>query len=93
MDHCYVYYKLPAAELAALLPRLRALLAAVAAASGVRPRLQTRSEAAGGLATVMEVYPDIAAREAFDAALAAAVAAQLPPALIAARRVERFRDL
>lgn len=94
MEHWYVYYKLPAAELDATLPAMRALLAAVAAATGIVPRLQTRVDTPGGVATVMEIYPDIAAPDRFAGQLQSAVAASgLPAALCAGRRTERFRAL
>ena len=94
MEHWYVYYKLPAAELDATLPAMRALLAAVAAAAGIVPRLQTRVDTPGGVATVMEIYPDITAPDRFAGQLQSAVAASgLPAALCAGRRTERFRTL
>jgi hypothetical protein len=91
VEHWYVYYKLPVAELPAVLPRVRALQATLGlAAAG----LQTRVDTPDGIATVMETYPDIADAAGFAQALESAVAASdLPAALRAGRRTERFRSL
>jgi len=89
-----VYYKLPEADLPALLPRVRALQAALGAAVPVRTGLQARVDAPDGVATVMETYAGISDAERFGQALTAALAASdLPPPLRAGRRTERFRDL
>jgi hypothetical protein len=92
MEHWYVYYKLPLAELPDVVPRVRALQASLglSAAAG----LQTRVDTPEGIATMMEIYPDIADAARFAQALEAAVAASdLPAALRAGRRTERFRNL
>lgn len=94
MEHWYVYYKLPAAELDATLPAMRALIAAVARNSGIDARLQTRVDRPDGIVTVMEVYPEIAAPAQFGDALNAALSASdLPGPLRSGRRTERFRSL
>lgn len=94
MEHWYVYYKLPVADLGERLPAVRALLAAVQNNTGARPQLQTRIDTPDGMATVMEIYADIDDPARFGPALEAALAAsQLPPALRSSRRTERFRDL
>lgn len=87
-----MYYKLPVAELPALLPRVRALQASLGLTAPAR--LQTRVDTPDGIATVMEIYPDIADTARFAQALERAVAASdLPAALRAGRRTERFRSL
>jgi hypothetical protein len=92
MEHWYVYYKMPVAELPALLPRVRALQASLGLAAA--PGLQTRVDTPDGIATVMEIYPDIADAAGFARTLERAVAASdLPAALRAGRRTERFRSL
>ena len=94
LEHWYVYYKLPAAELTTVLPSVRALQSAAVGATGVRPSLQTRVDAADGIATVMEVYAGIGDAAAFGRQLEAALSASpLPAAVLASRRTERFRDL
>ena len=94
VEHWYVYYKLPAAELPSCVPQVRALQDALRSATGVQPRLQTRVDAPDGVATVMEVYADIADAAAFGARFDAALASSgLPQALRHGRRTERFRDL
>lgn len=87
-----MYYKLPVAELPALLPRVRELQASLGLAAA--PGLQTRIDTPDGIATVMEIYPDIADAARFARALESAVAASdLPAALRGSRRTERFRSL
>jgi hypothetical protein len=94
VEHWYVYYKLPAADLPDVLPRVRALQAEVARAAGCAVRLQARLDVPEGIATVMEIYGDVADPGALGARLEAALAASgLPPALRSGRRTERFRDL
>ncbi len=91
MEHWYVYYKLPAADVDAVAARVRPMQSAIGALTRARCRLQARTEAPHGVATLMEVYEDIADPAAF--------ATQLDDALLLhglggpARRVERFRDL
>jgi hypothetical protein len=92
MEHWFIYYKVPAAQLAAVSARVRVMQGALAAATGVHGRLLRRAEAAEPL-TLMEVYERIAEPERFGAALADAAAhAQLPPELIESRRIERFTE-
>jgi len=87
-----VYYKLPVADLPCVLPRVRALQAALGLAAA--PGLQARVDAPDGIATVMEIYPQVADAAGFAQALDAALAASdLPAALRAGRRTERFRSL
>ena len=94
MQHWFVYYKLDPAAVRELEPRLRDKQAQIAAASGVRPRLMRRADAAGGPLTLLEVYDGIRQPETFGQALAAAVArAGLPAALLAQRRSECFEEL
>jgi hypothetical protein len=94
VEHWYVYYKLPAAGLPALIPQLRALQADIADATGAEPRLQTRLDAPGGIATVMEIYDGVTSPARFSATLDSALAASgLPSELRTSRRTERFRDL
>jgi hypothetical protein len=91
VEHWYVYYKLPVAELPGVLPRVRALQDSLGLSAA---RLQTRIDTPDGIATVMEIYPDIADGARFAQALEGAVAASdLPAALRAGRRTERFRSL
>lgn len=93
MEHWFIYYKLPAAELTAVAERVRVMQGALAAATGVHGRLARRTEAAEPL-TLMEIYERIADPARFAAALADATAhAGLPPALVDARRVERFVEV
>jgi citrate lyase beta subunit len=90
MEHWYVYYKLPAAEVEAAAARVRPMLAELGA-SGARCRLLRRADAPDGIATLMEVYEDIGDAAAFDDRLQQALARHGLHG--AARRVERFRDL
>lgn len=90
--HLYVYYKVRAADAAAMLARVHAMQAELVVATSVRARLQRRvEEAPDGLETWMEIYPDSQAD--FAAQLAAAVAQSDVEALCEARHVERFEDI
>jgi hypothetical protein len=94
VEHWYVYYKLPADSLPELLPSLRALVTQIGRAAGEPGRLQARIDVKDGMATVMEVYPQVDDPARLDAAMQAALAASdLPPVARGGRRVERFRDL
>jgi citrate lyase beta subunit len=90
MEHWYVYYKLPEAEVGAAVARVRPMLAELSA-TGARCRLLRRADAPDGIATLMEVYEDIADAAAFGD--------RMQQALVrhglhgATRRVERFSDL
>lgn len=87
----YVYYRVPAAELATAVAAARALQAALAADwPGLRCSLLRRPELRDGAVTVMETYAGVST-PAFEAALQRAAAAA--PALPAARQVERFVPL
>lgn len=89
-----MYYKLAAADLPDLAARIRALQADACAGATCTARLQSRVDAPGAVVTVMEVYANIADPSAFGARLKGALARSgLPPALLAARRCERFADL
>lgn len=93
MQHWYVYYKLPPAQYAAVTGRVRSMQDRLALEGGVRTRLLERTEQAE-TTTVMEVYEDIVEPGRFAQLLDAAVHdAGLPAEVVAARRVERFRDL
>jgi hypothetical protein len=92
MEHWFVYYKLPAAEVAAVAARVRAMMGDLQAATGVRGRLQQRSDRRDGQETLMEIYEGVAEPAEFGVALAAAVHSHLPPTLALARHVERFED-
>jgi hypothetical protein len=94
VEHWYVYYKLPADALPDVLPALRSLVQQIARAAGGPGRLQARIDVKEGLATVMEVYPEVQDPARLDAAMRSALAAcDLPDAARSGRRVERFRDL
>lgn len=84
----YVYYKVPAAQAAALQPAVAALQQALAEAHGVQPQLKRRPGEQDGVQTWMEIYPGVS--EGFCAALDAAVTqAGLP----GPRHTEIFVDL
>lgn len=91
MEHWFVYYKLPAAEVDATATRVRPMLAALGAATGARCRLMARTEVADGVATLMEVYEGIGDALSFATQLATALSRHGLEA--APRRIERFRDL
>ncbi len=93
MEHWYVYYKVPAAETAAVAHRVRAMFNALGDAVS-NPRLLQRAEPGKNEVTLMEVYEPVADAERFAQALTRAVAASgLAPTLVATRRIERFKDL
>lgn len=96
MQHWFVYYKCPRLDVEALVPRMRALCDLMSRRTGARTRLMRRVEAgqdAGQQVTLMEVYEGIVDTEAFEQLLNDLVAAaDLPVALLDARRVERFTD-
>lgn len=94
MEHWYVYYKLPADSLPDLLPGLRAVVQQVACACGGSAQLQSRIDVRDGMATVMEVYPQVSDPDRLATCMQAALAASsLPLAVTSGRHVERFRDL
>ena len=93
MEHWYVYFKLAERAVSDVAPRVRAMMDTLCAATGARGKLLRRVDSDHGAATLMEVYNRIDDGRSFGAALERAVAsAQLPPDLIAARRVERFKE-
>jgi hypothetical protein len=93
MEHWYVYYKVPAAEMAAVANRVRAMFNALGAAAP-NPRLLQRAEPGKDEVTLMEIYEPVADAAGFAHTLDRAVRASgLAPALVASRRVERFKDL
>ena len=93
MQHWYVYYKVTAAERAALRAPLRQMQEHIARTSHVRVRLLERTEQGeAGMATVMEVYEDIEDAGGFARLLDAAVRTHLPEEHVASRRIERFQD-
>jgi hypothetical protein len=94
MEHWFVYYKLPRQEALALLPRVRAMIAEVSTATGVRARLLRKLDGDAGPTTLMETYERIEDAAAFETALGEAlVRAELPARAVQARRTERFGDL
>lgn len=95
MEHWFVYYKLPQREALALVPRLHAMMDALATATGARARLLRKLDGeAAEPATLMETYERIEDAAAFEDALGDALArAGLPAAAVQARRTERFEDL
>jgi hypothetical protein len=93
MEHWYVYYKVPAEQIATVANRVRAMFNALGDAVA-HPRLLQRAEPGKNEVTLMEVYEPVADPALFAQALARAVATSgLAPALVAARRIERFEDL
>lgn len=94
LEHWYVYYAVPLSDGVLAERCARAMLAQVAEATGVRGEVQERIDVRDGRRTFMEIYPRIAAPDAFGRALADAVhGAGWPEALAATRRTERFADL
>lgn len=93
MEHWFIYYKLPAAELTMVADRVRVMQGALAAATGVHGRFVRRTDAAEPL-TLMEIYERIEDPARFAAALNDAAAhAGLPPTILDARRIERFAEV
>lgn len=93
MEHWFIYYKLPAAELTAVAERVRVMQGALAAATGVHGRLVRGTDVAEPL-TLMEIYERIGDPARFAAALAdAATHAGLPSTVLDARRIERFAEV
>jgi hypothetical protein len=93
MEHWYVYYKVPALDTDAVANCVRAMFNALGnKAPGAR--LMQRADAENHEVTLMEVYEPVTDARVFAAALDGAVRASgLSPALVARRRVERFKDL
>jgi len=59
MVDLYVYYKVPQANAALLEPPVRALLARLAADTGISGQLKRRPESKDGVQTWMEVFPGV----------------------------------
>ncbi len=59
MVDLYVYYKVPQANAARLEPMVRALLARLAADTGIAGQLKRRPESKDGVQTWMEVFPGV----------------------------------
>ena len=94
MQHWYVYYKLPRAQVSAVAASVDAMFKVIAAATSVLGRLLGRSDDIAQQVTLMEQYDHITDPAAFAAAYADAVrSSDLPAELITQRRVERFEDL
>ena len=93
IEHWYIYYKLPAGQVAPVAAAVRDMQRLVAV-GGVSASLQMRVDGAGGVATLMECYSGVADAASFAARLDAAVAvSEVPGELQAGRRVERFAEL
>jgi len=93
MQHWYVYYQLPRAQLAATAACVRAMLNAISASTSVRGRLLKRDDPDATTMTLLEQYDDIADPAAFEAALRSAVQRSgLSAQVVGRRRVERFED-
>jgi hypothetical protein len=93
MEHWFVYYRVAAVQLDALLPGVRTMIASLQRKHDVGARLMRRVDLANGQVTLMEVYERINDPAAFGQALAAAVAgADLSASVREARRLERFTD-
>lgn len=92
MIDLYVYYKVREADAAALVPRVRAMQAALAASHGVAVQLKRRPDSKDGLQTWMEVYPGAADTFA-DTVDGAAAGAGLGALISGPRRTEVFVDL
>jgi hypothetical protein len=92
VQHWYVYYKVARSERDATLAQVRRMQEQIAGKARVRVRLLERTEVAEAT-TVMEVYEDIEQVGAFAAMIEDAVRTSgLSPAIVAARRTERFQD-
>ena len=93
MEHWYVYYKVPAADTAAVAKRVRSMFNALGD-SAPRGCLLQRVDAEEKDVTLMEVYEPVADGAAFASLLEGAVRASgLAKEIVAGRRVERFKDL
>jgi hypothetical protein len=87
----YVYYKVSDEHAAALLPRVRAMQAALTLRHRVAGQLKRRPQAKDGLQTWMEVYPAVAGD--FEAALGEAAREADLATLAGPRHTEVFMDL
>lgn len=97
MEHWYVYYKVAAADTAAVADRVRAMFNALgdgAPNARLMQRADSNDRAENDEVTLMEVYEPVADPQAFAALLEGAVdASGLAPSVVARRRVERFEDV
>ena len=92
MEHWYVYYKVPAADTAAVAKRVRAMFNAFGDGAP-RARLLQRVDG-DDVVTLMEVYEPVMDGVAFASVLDDAVRASgLAAGIVAGRRIERFKDL
>jgi len=92
MFELYVYYRVSAAHARELLPRVRAMQAALAVGHSVGTALKCRPEAEPGLQTWMEIYTGAA--PGFDEQLVNAVAAAgIPPLIEGGRHTETFTEM
>ena len=88
----YVYYKVRAADAAALAPLVHGMQRRLEQDAGVAVQLKRRLDARDGLQTWMEVYPGVT--DGFQAPLAQAVLdAGIDRYLAGPRRLEIFTDL
>ena len=92
MEHWYVYYKVPAADTAAVAKRVLAMFNALG--NSARGSLLQRVDAEEKEVTLMEVYEPVSDGPAFASLLEGAVRASgLAEGIVASRRIERFKDL
>jgi len=93
----YIYYKVDGDAAAAIAQRVRAMLATIAATTGIEGRLLRRCDSNDvhrAEVTLLEVYDRIDDATRLEAALADGLAGcGFAPALLAARRRERFCEM
>ena len=93
MEHWYVYYKVAAVEADTVARQVRQMFNLLGERAP-NARLMRRADMEGDEVTLMEVYEPVSDASTFGATLDGAVRASgLASALVARRRVERFRDL
>jgi hypothetical protein len=92
MQHWYVYYRVDAGARNEVIGQVRQMQAALSASAQVQSRLMERADS-DEQSTLMEVYEGIREPERFAVQLEQALlGARLPPAIVGARRVERFTE-
>jgi hypothetical protein len=92
MQHWYVYYKVRADARKEVIGQVRQMQEALSLSALVQSRLMERADS-DEQSTLMEVYEGIREPERFAAQLEQALRdARLPPAIVDARRVERFTE-